>query len=238
MIDWFEYNERPSFEFGIITTGLRTYGAPNRRVEAVHVPGKNGDLLIDEGTYDNIIVSYDIAIVQDFPVNAREIAQWLLGDGGYHVLTDSYNEEFYREATYFNAIEFDVESLKRQGKGTINFYAKPQRFAWAGGDQKKGNGTITLTNPYGFPAKPLIHVTGALTLTINGEDTITVSQVVDGRCYIDSETMQCYSGDTNCNQYVQMAEFPVIQPNETMTITISNAGTNTWTFIEPRYWRL
>lgn len=236
-MEYFTYNNNSSYEFGLIVTGLRTYGAPNRRVETVHVPGKNGDLLLDEGTYDNIIVSYDIAVVENFPVNARAIAQWLLADNGYKYLWDTYNPDSYRLATYFNAIDFDVESLKKQGKATINFYAKPQRFysetrIW------NGNGRISVTNPYGFTAKPTISTSGTVTITV-GDIVIKVNEIYNSRITIDSETMQCYEGDVNCNSMVEIDEFPVIPPYATVDFVISGASSSqVSTFISPNFWEL
>ena len=180
-MEYFFYNNHASYEFGLIVTGLRTYGAPNRRVETVHVRGRNGDLLIDEGTFDNIIVSYDIAVVQDFEVNARAIAQWLLADGGYHDLWDTYNDDLMRRATYFNAIDFDVESLRKQGKATINFYAKPQRFLTSGNNVTTFTSSGTITNPTSFASKPLLRVYGTGTLIVNGY-VITVNSV---NSYVD-----------------------------------------------------
>ena len=235
-MEYFTYNNKSSYEFGLIVTGLRTYGAPNRRVETVHVPGKNGDLLIDEGTFDNIIVSYDIAVVQDFEVNARAIAQWLLADGGYHDLWDTYNDDLMRRATYFNAIDFDVESLREQGKATINFYAKPQRFHIDYVD-RNGNGTLSVTNPYGFTAKPLIQTTGRVTITV-GDIVIRVNDIYDTTMTIDSETMQCYEGDHNCNSMVEIDEFPVIPPYATVNFVISGANSTITTSIQPRFWTL
>lgn len=238
MLDYFHYNGYDSYEFGLITTGLKTYGAPNRRVETVHVRGRNGDLLIDEGCFDNIIVSYDVAVIKDFPVNARDIAQWLLSSSGYHELSDSYNPEYSRQATYFNALDFDVEALRKQGKATISFYARPERYAVVLPSTKTGNGTITLTNPYGFTAKPLIKVTGAETITVDSVLTIKINQVVNNQVYIDCETMQCYSGTTNCNQYVEVTDFPVIPPYATVNFVITGRGTGKVTTINPRWWRL
>ena len=241
-MEYFIYNNNASYEFGLIVTGLRTYGAPNRRVETVHVPGKNGDLLIDEGTFDNIIVSYDIAVVQDFPINARKIAQWLLADGGYHYLWDTYNQnnphqDSFRLATYFNAIDFDVESLKKQGKATINFYAKPQRF-FSESRVQNGNGTITVTNPYGFTAKPTITTSGTVTITV-GDIVIKVNEIYNSRITIDSETMQCYEGDVNCNSMVEIDEFPVIPPYETVSFRITGASSSSvFTSISPNFWEL
>lgn len=236
-MEYFIYNNKFSYEFGLIVTGLRTYGAPNRRVETVHVRGRNGDLLLDEGTYDNIIVSYDIAVVENFPVNARAIAQWLLADGGYHYLGDSYNPDSSRSATYFNAIDFDVEALRKQGKATINFYAKPQRYhietrVW------NGNGTISVTNPYGFTAKPTITTSGTVTITV-GDIVIKVNEIYDSMITIDSETMQCYEGDHNCNSMVDIDEFPVIPPYATVSFRITGASSSqVSTFISPNFWEL
>lgn len=232
MVDFFEYNDIASFEFGLIVTGLRTYGAPNRRVETVHVRGRNGDLLIDEGTFDNIIVSYDIAVVQDFEVNARAIAQWLLADGGYHDLWDTYNDDLMRRATYFNAIDFDVESLRKQGKATINFYAKPQRFLTSGNNVTTFTSSGTITNPTSFASKPLLRVYGTGTLIVNGY-VITVNSV-NSYVDIDCESMQCYKGTTNCNNNVTINKFPVLKSGSN---TINLQGVSK-VDITPRWWTI
>lgn len=124
----FTFNGHSTGDFGLLVTGLSTYGSPARRVERVTVPGRNGDVLLDEGTFDNYIARYQIAIIDNFKVNARAIANWLLSSRGYSELTDTYNPETYRMASFYSNIDYVVTALAREGTATIEFDCKPQRY--------------------------------------------------------------------------------------------------------------
>ena len=47
-----------SADYGIYITGESVYDAPERAVEMVKVPGRNGALALDQGRWENIEVSY------------------------------------------------------------------------------------------------------------------------------------------------------------------------------------
>lgn len=134
----FTFNGHTTSDFGLLVTGLSTYGSPARRVEKISVPGRNGDVLLDEGTFDNYIARYQIAIIDNFKVNAREIANWLLSSRGYSELTDTYNPETYRMASFYSNIDYVVTALSREGTATIEFDCKPQRYFYT-------NAPITFT---------------------------------------------------------------------------------------------
>lgn len=55
----------PAAEHFVIS-GYGTYGAPERDVEAVAVPGRNGDLIFDNGRFTNAEVYYDIGWARGF----------------------------------------------------------------------------------------------------------------------------------------------------------------------------
>lgn len=130
----FTFNGHSTNEFGLLVTGLSTYGAPSRRVERVSVPGRNGYVLLDDETYENYIARYDVAIGNSFKANARAIANWLLSSREYSVLTDTYNPESYRMASFYSNIDYVVTALARYGTASIEFDCKPQRYMTTNND--------------------------------------------------------------------------------------------------------
>ena len=233
MVNYFCYNGKYSYEYGLIVSGIKTFGSPQRKVEVLHVAGRNGDILFDEGTYDNIYVSYDVYITDNFKTKARDIRGWLLSSGGYHRLTDSYNTSYYRQATYFNSLDYDViDHLMTQGQATITFYAMPQRFLTSGSSSTSFSTSGSITNPTQFPSRPLIRAYSTGSMTINGY-TITISSI-NAYVDIDCDTMQCYKGTTNCNGNVTIDEYPVLKSGSN-TITLTSVSSID---ITPRWWTL
>ena len=47
-----------SLSYGIYLTGEAVYNAPDRAVEMLSSPGKNGALALDQGRFENIEVTY------------------------------------------------------------------------------------------------------------------------------------------------------------------------------------
>lgn len=232
MLNHFTFNGKSTANFGLLVDGLKTYGAPQRRVEQIAIAGRNGDIIIDSGTYDNYVAEYTISVIDNFKFNAREIANWLLGSSGYLRLEDTYNPEHYRLASCYNTLEFDVIALSRAGTATVDFLCYPQRFL------KTGEQVITLTangslaNPTGFTAKPIIRAYSKGSFTI-GNQVVTINSI-DGYVDINSETMQCHKGTTNCNQNVSIDEFPTLSSGTT-NITLNGV---TKLDITPNWWQL
>lgn len=231
MLNSFTFNGQSTSDFGLLVTGLQTFGAPQRRVNQVQIRGRNGDLLIEDGSYENYIATYTVAIIDDFKANARDIVAWLLGSRGYHRLSDTYNPESYRIATYYNAIDFDVTALFREGSADISFICKPQRFLTSGDNTVTLTADGTITNPTVFPSRPLLRVYGNGTLTV-GDYSLTIANATT-YTDIDCETMQCFTGTTNMNNNVTVDEFPVLEG--TTNITLSGI---TKVEITPRWWQL
>ena len=61
MSGYFTFNGVSSATFGLLVSNITNFGAPARVVEKVQVPYRNGDLLLDTGTYNNYIVTYRVA---------------------------------------------------------------------------------------------------------------------------------------------------------------------------------
>ena len=58
----FSFDNTSSRNYGIYITGEAVYNAPERAVEMVSIPGRNGALALDEGRFENIEVSYPAGI--------------------------------------------------------------------------------------------------------------------------------------------------------------------------------
>lgn len=110
------------------------FSSPRRDIEVVHVPGRNGDVIIDKGCYLNQKVRYNV-IANDV-TKIHDIANWLLSASDYCELSDTWTndlgtgntEGFYRQAIYSGDIDMAVTELNRRGQTTLEFDCKPQKY--------------------------------------------------------------------------------------------------------------
>lgn len=233
MLKHFTYNGTSTADLGLIVNGINIYGSPSRVVEKVQVPYRNGDLLIDTGAYTNYILTYTVSIVDNVKATTEAISAWLLAPKGYHRLTDTYNTDIYRMATYYNQIDYTLTMLHRYGQANISFDCKPQKFLLSGETPLSRSSGSTVTNPSVMPSKPFMRVYGTGEITI-GDYTINIlnnSSFID----IDCENMQVYRGTTNLGNDVEIAEFPELPSGDT---TIAYPNTITSFSITPRWWKL
>jgi len=116
--------------FGLTMLGRGTYGAAERDIEQIHVPGRNGDLLYDNGGFLNVEVVYPCSITENFANKASELRNFLLSSPGYHKLEDSYHPGEYRMAEFRGPFEPDVHTARNNDSANfeLKFNAKPQRF--------------------------------------------------------------------------------------------------------------
>lgn len=235
------FNGISSKDVGIEVETFPEYTIPEREYEAIHVPGRNGDVIIDNGTYKNVSRSYKVSIATyDIPYHQKMsgVAKWLHSAPGYARLEDSYEPAFYRLAYYNESVS--IENLFNEaGKATINFTCKPQRF-YKSGEQTISfssageiqNGTVNI-------ALPLIKVTkvnlqGRIMV---GDATITIASD-SGNIIIDSELQDVYDADGNNKNSVVTFDsgiFPLLQPGSN---EISFDGGITKVEVIPRWWTI
>ena len=94
----FYFNDHTSDEFGIYTSEKDIHSAPARDQSFISVPGRNGDVLLDNGRYENVNVSYT-CYCKDLVSNMDEIKAWLC-QPGYFQLQDGYNPLMIRYASF------------------------------------------------------------------------------------------------------------------------------------------
>lgn len=235
----FWYGGHCSTEFGLMASGSGTFNSPERDVEKKSVPGRNGDLIYDNGRFKNVRVPYPVSICKDFAENASGARAWLLsGLGVYLRLEDLYNPDSFRMAAFVGPVDFDMHYLNKAGEAVLYFDCKPQRFLKLGEQAVEFTTPGVLRNPTLFPAKPIIMIygTGAGTVTV-GDQTVIVKSIED-QITLDCDLQHAYrqvgEGATeNMNTNISAPEFPQLLPGEN---TVSWTGDIERVEIIPRWW--
>lgn len=228
----FIFNGRSSKEFHIGISGTRTFGAPGRDTESIIIPGKNGELTIDNGRYHNQEYPYDAFIVRKLPEKIEEFRNFLLQDSKYHRLEDDYHPDTFRLARYISGLEVETKVLLRSGTFELVFNCKPQRFLKVGEKTINFESAGSIFNPTLYEAKPLIRAYGTGTLFV-GNTQVKINSA-DVYTDIDCEIENCYKGIVNCNNNVEIENFPTLVPGNN---NISFSGI-TKIEITPRWWML
>ena len=208
-----------------------------RDVEAVTVQGRNGVLHMDNGRWSERRQEY-LAYLPGANYPARiAYARQTFGrvPKGYQRLEDSYNVDVFSLATFEDALVPESMAFRTSGLCTLAFSCRPERFLRIGEQRIRAEGPVTLVNPSGLPARPLIRVygTGAGVLYVGG--MIVYIDALTDYVDIDSDTGDCFRGSVNCNGDVRIQSFPILEEG---TTGISFTGDITAVEITPRWWTL
>jgi predicted phage tail component-like protein len=215
------------------------YEYPERDVDVISVPGRNGDIIIDKGSYKNVNRPYEISVGSisgDFTQLVNKIVEWLHTSTKYARLEDSYEPDYYRMAAYTDG--GSIENLYHMaGKTTLNFNCKPQRFLKVGDTPVTINATTLLNNPTNFIALPIITVSGSGTGILRVGDTIVNITTIQNGMIIDSMAGDAYKGTDNLNGTVDLSnkDFPSLIPGDN---EISFSGGITSVSIIPKWWTI
>lgn len=161
-----------SLNYGVYITGEAVFNSPQRSVEAVTVPGRNGDVLLDLGRYENIEVTYHAGVFgadqSEFATKIRTFRNLLASRVGYKRITDTYNPNEYRMGTFIASVDVTPTSMDRHGEFDIVFNCKPQRFLTSGETAITVTNGNTVTNPTLFDSQPLLAVKGYGNIDMGG----------------------------------------------------------------------
>lgn len=168
------YGGIDSADYGIYISGEGVYNAPERAVELVSVPGRNGAIAIDQGRWENIEVTYPAGVFgsdkTDFATAISSFRNAILSQKGYQRLEDTYHPNEYRMGMYIAGLEVDPVRMTTAGEFDLIFNCKPQRFLTSGETEQTITSGSTLTNPTQYEASPLILTEGYGTLTVGGKE--------------------------------------------------------------------
>lgn len=130
---YFIFNGKKSSDFDVWASGLNIFHSPERRIERIQVPGRNGELLIEDGSFENTELLFkDCFIPRHFSENFTNLSNYLNRQKGYQRLELSWLPDEYRLAAFHGDIEASMKNWNGMGKFDLTFNCKPQRFLKSG----------------------------------------------------------------------------------------------------------
>jgi phage-related protein len=204
-------------------------------VEAQTIPGRNGDLIWETGSYENRGASASCFCLQkDVEKAISSAGRFLMGKKGYRRLETSDDPDHYWLARVENSPQIAMR-LRTLAPFEVGFDCKPQRFVKTGENPVVFTSNGSLFNQYVQIALPLITMygQGAGRLTIN--DCVVEVKALDGMLCLDSDTQNAYNNNGNQNMNINAPVFPALGDGE---ITISFGGGIERVEIIPRWWEL
>lgn len=203
--------------------------------EAQTIPGRNGDLIWETGSYENRSGSASCFCLQkDVEKAISSAGRFLMGKKGYRRLETSDDPDHYWMARVENSPQIAMR-LRTLAPFEIGFDCKPQRFVKAGENAVVFTSNGSLFNQYGQIALPFITLRGqgAGRLTIG--DCVVEAKALNGVLYLDSDTQNAYNDSGNQNLNINAPVFPILGDGE---IPISFSGGIERVEIIPRWWEL
>lgn len=236
---YFTFNGERSTKYGLYITDKNVFDSPSRDVTYESIPGRNGDLIIDNGRYNNISIKYKTAIVApkeklwDFHSTIRRIKSWLFENQGYFVLFDSYDPDFFRYASCSDVLNFTQDTKVQDiGSVEITFNCKPFRYTFEGKKVVTVTSSDIIRNIEYFPSLPYIKIFGQGDVTLYVNNEAFNFKNIDEYIEIDSETMNAYKDSEPQNFKMASLEFPKFQHGDN---SISWTGNVTKLEIIPRW---
>lgn len=193
VINYIEFGGVKSSDYGIYVSGEGTFNAPERDVELIEIPGRNGDFSLDKGRFKNITVTYPVfnyeTNLTDFRTRLSDFRNALKSKLGYQRLEDTFHPDEYRMATFVDMIDVNPVMYNTASTIELTFNCKPQRFLKSGETAQAVASGGTITNPTLFESSPLLMARGYGDISFNNR-TVTINNTVVG----DTILLQPFSG--------------------------------------------
>ena len=223
--------------YGVYVDSSMSFDKPKKNIETVSIPGRNGDLVIDYGTFQNIAITYPCFIKENFDTNYNALMKKLALMSGYQQITCSNDSTHYREGVPIIQQSPTVKRINKDGYFDLMFNCKPQRFLAnqsaenipTTADGTPPSGSLVKDNANGLTLKPTISFKGYGVLRfqvylpdiIAPVEDITITAADRGTSnpqtlMIDCETMECYRQfgrfTVSQNSYVSFSpnEYPYV----------------------------
>lgn len=132
MRHYFEFDGMKSSDFGVFLSGAQTMGAAGRDIDEIVVPGRNGNLTIDNGRFNAISHVYPAFIAETAQPNLMGLRNALLSRRGSKRLSDTIHPDEFYLAYYEHGLEPEVTANLRHSEFEIEFTRDPRRFLVAG----------------------------------------------------------------------------------------------------------
>lgn len=219
IINYIEFGGVKSSDYGIYVSGEGTFNAPERDVELIEIPGRNGDFSLDKGRFKNITVTYPVfnyeTNLTDFRTRLSDFRNALKSKIGYQRLEDTFHPDEYRMATFIDVFEVQPVMYNTASTIELTFNCKPQRFLKSGETEQEITSGGTITNPTLFESQPLLNVNGYGNIDINGQNILISGEPIGEIDLVNSGTFP-YS-----DVILTMAEGNAARLNEGDVITVA-----------------
>lgn len=192
-----------SADFGIYISGEGVFNAPQRDVEMIEIPGRNGEFVLDNGRFNNIEVSYPAFNFEpddydSFVQNLSDFRNAICAQRGYQRLTDTFHPDEYRMATYIGGLEIKPIKYNTASEFNIVFNCKPQRWLTSGEQTIQMEKSIANT-----PDNITVLEVDEMTEIVDVNITFTPQQDLNGQDSPHANSNICpISGANNTNLYV------------------------------------
>lgn len=227
------YNGIDLSTFGAHVSGEGAWVKPAPEFERISVPGRSGDVLLYNGRYSNVDITYRFGITNDFDENYNGLIAALMGSPGYHKLVDSKHPGVYRMAAVDKGMAPTMTDQQSVGEFEVTFNCKPQTYLDEGDEVASTwydttYQTSRIVNPTAFDARPLVVITLVSSSTLefifrlewykSGSQTATTKSItftfekasgtVASPIYYDSESGDVYDANGNSlNEYVTIERY-------------------------------
>ena len=204
-------------------------------VEAQTIPGRNGDLIWETGSYENRSGSASCFCLQkDVEKAISSAGRFLMEKKGYRRLETSDDPDHFWMARVENSPQIAMR-LRMLAPFEIGFDCKPQRFVKSGENAVVFTSNGSLFNQYGQVALPFITLYGQGAGRLTVGDCVIEVKSLDGTLNLDSDTQNAYNDSGNQNLNINAPAFPVLREGET---PIAFSGGIEKVEIIPRWWEI
>lgn len=219
------FRQHSSLEFGLLINSKGSYKGASRDITYTSVPGRNGDIITDNGRYKNVKIPYKMTLLnkseRDFAEVAHLIKGWLLAEQGYFELWDSYDKKYFRLASYSDEANIEQE-LRDIGELSLSFNCKPFKYSFEGQKAVIFAAAGTLYNAEAFTSSPYIKITGSGTVTLTINNSSFTFKDIDEYIEVDSDIMNAYKGINPQNNKMTGSGFPTLQPGNNVISWVGN----------------
>ena len=215
MEPYFIFRGIDSRDIGVVVEDMFDVHRPKRNVQTIQVPGRDGRLMQDDGTYDTYTISGKINC---FGAPLSDVYVWLSGSGDL-ILGDEPTRSIRASATA------QVKNTRFRCDGCydslqVSFDCQPFRYHV---EQTEGANDIILTSSPATVSNPGTHKSAPrLTIEGTGDAVLTIGtqilEVTDlaGGVIVDTELCECFDLTETAlrNDRVTLMDdsFPVLHP--------------------------
>lgn len=207
-------------EYGVIIDSASSWPKPERDVEVIHVPGRNGDLIIDNGCWKNVEITYNCLIKDGWQEKFDDFCDMLYELHGYYELFDDAHPGVKRMAAFAGPVDPELWFTTDTGVFELTFDCKPLQYISPNDgiflDFTAADAESSIDNPYKMFALPGIRVDSQTGAKIEiGPWTVKIAaQTQYSGVYIDCENELCYGIDEMGNYLGNAMQYLTVIPPE------------------------